>query len=154
MGVLEWLKMYKTTILGLVALAVVIASFATGFNVGRGLTEGQYAKEEVTRLNVEATVAKSVAEALSKQRPINQYRTQVLQREVVRVPDYSRCKHSDVAFGLLNDAIAGRPIASRDLILPEGDGAAGGQLIRGNDDEAAGVHPDVQQLPSSDRSQK
>jgi len=153
LGLSNWLGQYKWMIIGLVALVAITASFVTGLKLGTDLTEGQYARDEVTRLSVEATVAQSVAKALAAQRPINQYRTQVLEREIVRVPDYSRCVHSDAAFGVLNDALADKPVAARDLGVPEAH-PDDGQLFRGNDKEATRSDSNVLRMPTSGGSDR
>lgn len=64
----------------------------------------KYQLEEAERRITEAA-DKAIAKGMSELRVKNVYTTQKLEKEVVEVPVYRDCQHSDAAFGVLNDSL-------------------------------------------------
>jgi hypothetical protein len=103
---------------GLLACGLI---FWTGLSAGQTLERGRAASTEQLARAMEAAALRGAAEAIAKNRPINRYQTEVLEREVVRVPDYSRCVHSADSMRALNAALEDRPLATGDRVVSEAD---------------------------------
>lgn len=68
----------------------------------------QVAKQTKTQeliAQVKEQAQQGAAEAIAKNRPVNQYNKQVLEREVRIVPDYSKCVNSPDGLSAINSAL-------------------------------------------------
>jgi hypothetical protein len=116
------------------ALVACGLTFLYGLNVGEKLEQARAASTEQLAHAMEVAALKGAADAIARNRPINQYRREVVEREVRTVPDYSRCLHSDDSMRALNAALENKPLSSGDSVVSKAD-AASGQDIRNDHNE-------------------
>lgn len=91
-----------------VILAVVLAmvgATAGGYKLGSDHQIASQAKTEDLIAKVKEQAQQGAAEAISKNKPVNQYNKQVLEREVRIVPDYSKCVNSVDGLSIINSAL-------------------------------------------------
>lgn len=106
-----------------IILAMVLAmagATAGGYKLGSDHQLASQAKTEDLIAKVKEQAQQGAAEAISKNRPINQYNKQVLDREIRIVPDYSRCVHSPDGLQSINSALENKRAE------PIGDGSLPG----------------------------
>ena len=90
----------------LLALLLVIAGAGVeGAKLGSDHEIAKQAKVQDLIAQVKEQAQQGAAEAIAKNRPINQYNKEVLEREIRTVPDYSRCFNSDDGMHAINSAL-------------------------------------------------
>lgn len=104
-------------------LIALSASFFYGTTVGRDHAVAAQVTAEHRDAAVEAAAQKGAAAAIAANKPINQYRTQVLEHETRVVPDYSRCVHSDDSLRALNADLEHRSLTPGAGVVPDADQA-------------------------------
>ncbi len=92
----------------ILALLLVIAGAGVeGAKLGADHEIAKQAKVQDLIAQVKEQAQKGAAEAIAKNRPINQYNKEVLEHEIRVVPDYSRCVNSPDGMRAINSALEG-----------------------------------------------
>lgn len=95
---------YALIAAGVLALGLAIGGFVFGVKY----ESGQQAKTEALIADVREQAQLGAAEAIAKNRPVQQIIKQKLETQVRENTVYRDCRNSADAFRLLNDALAGR----------------------------------------------
>ena len=106
------------------SLALGIGGFFGGVKVGKNMEIAADARTDQAVQEDRAATLQIVGEQIAGIKVINRTNETVFEREVIRVPDFSKCHAGPDALRVLNDALAGRTAES---------GAAGGSVLPGTD---------------------
>lgn len=103
------------------AAAVTIGAFFFGLNVGADREVAKQAREGVLIEKVSTAAQEAAAREIAKIRVTNTTQKQVLEREIINVPDYSLCRHSPDGMRAVNSALENRAEPAGDRGLPRAD---------------------------------
>lgn len=103
----------------------LLAALATGMKLGSNYQLGKAAREEVLIQTASEAAQKAAAEEIAKIKIVHQTNQTRLEREIVRVPDFSKCRAGDDAKRVLDDALANKAgtVPAGDLLVPGTDPA-------------------------------
>lgn len=106
------------------ALALGVAGFFGGIKVGKDMEIAANAKTDQAIQEDRAATLQIVGEQIAGIKVVNRTNETVFEREIVKVPDFSKCHAGPDALRVLNDALAGRTAEA---------GPAGGSVLPGID---------------------
>lgn len=92
----------------LVLLVTLIAASAGGAKLGYNYAEGKHAREEVLIQQAGEAAQRSAADEIAKIKIVHQTNQTRLEREIVKVPDFSQCHAGADALRVLNGALTGQ----------------------------------------------
>ena len=95
---------------------------AGGFKLGSDHEVASQARFDKKLEAVEQRSQSAAAEAISRIKVVNQTNATRLEREIVRVPDFSKCDAGPDVLRVLNDAITGKASAPADSGVVPGAG--------------------------------
>ena len=121
---LAGLKQFANPWLLLAVLLMVLGAGITGLRYGAQYEKGKHAQEAVLIQEAANAAQRAAAEEIAKIKIVHQTNQTRLEREIVKVPDFSQCHTGADALGVLNDALTGKAgtKSAGDRIMPPADG--------------------------------
>lgn len=122
---LSGLKQFANPWLLLAVLLMVLGAGAAGLRYGAQYERGKHAQEAVLIQQAADAAQRAAADEIAKIKIVHQTNQTRLEREIVKVPDFSQCHTGADALGVLNDALTGKAgvKSAGDRVVPETDGA-------------------------------
>lgn len=128
MGILSsfaGLKQFANPWLLLAVLLLIVGAGFTGLRYGMQYEKGRAAQNAVLIQQAADAAQKAAAREIANIKVIHQTNQTRLEREIVKVPDFSQCHTGADALGVLNAALTNKagaePAGNR--VVPEADGA-------------------------------
>lgn len=109
---------------GVVAVLLAIGGAGyQGYRMGKDSVIARQARDDAVRMETLQLAQQGAAEAIAEIQVRNVTVRQTLDREIIHVPDYSRCHHSDGGLRSVNAALANQNQPAGDIELPATDPA-------------------------------
>lgn len=121
---LSGLKQIANPWLLLAVLLMVVGAGFTGLRYGVQYEKGRAAQNAVLIQQAADAAQKAAAGEIAKIKVIHQTNQTRLEREIVKVPDFSQCHTGADALGVLNAALTNKagPQPTGDRLVPDADG--------------------------------